>query len=99
MLKPNSKILILTGTYHEYLAWRKRWTQANGCKFIESLEDIEGHIGFGVQVILYGNYKSNPLFNTSQFQSLLAESKSRLSKYIGSAKEGREISGLKAETT
>jgi hypothetical protein len=76
------KFLILAGTYHEYLDWRRRWIQASDCQFIESMEDIEGHIGFGIQVVLYGNYKSNPLFDTSQFQTLLAQSKSRFNKYI-----------------
>jgi len=82
MPKTLTKYLILAGNYHEYLDWRKRSPQVNGCQFVESLEDIEGRVGFGVEVILYGNYRSNLLFNTLPFQKLLAESKSSFNKYI-----------------
>jgi hypothetical protein len=82
LTRNRSKFLVLAGSYHEYLEWRNQTQQVNSCQFIESLEDIEGHIGYGVEVILYGTYKSNPLFKTSQFQALLGESQSPFSKYI-----------------
>jgi hypothetical protein len=81
LTRNGSKFLVLAGSYHEYLEWRSQSQQVN-CQFIESSEDIEGHMGYGVEVILYGTYKSNPLFKTLQFQTLLGESQSPFSKYI-----------------
>jgi hypothetical protein len=80
--KAKSKVLVLAGNYGEYLDWRRQFQHKAGCQFIESIEDIEGHIGYGVEVILYGCYNSNPLYKTHQFQTLLNESKSPFSKYI-----------------
>jgi hypothetical protein len=77
-----NKVLVLAGSYGEYLDWRKQSLRSAGCKYIESIEDIEGHIGYGVEVILYGSYRSNPLHKTLQFQKLLKESTSPFTKYI-----------------
>lgn len=80
--KIRGKVLVLAGNYAEYLEWRKQSQNAKDCQFIESLEDIEGHLGYGVNVVLYGNYHTNPLFKTNQFQTLLEQSQSPFSKYI-----------------
>ena len=81
-IKGQSKFLVLAGSYGKYLDWRRQNQHQANCKFIESIEDIEGHIGYGVEVILYGTYNSNPLDKTFQFQTLLNESQSPFSKYI-----------------
>ncbi|MDX1978477.1 MAG: hypothetical protein SFT94_12465 [Pseudanabaenaceae cyanobacterium bins.68] len=81
-IKVRGKVLVLAGSYAEYLEWRKQSQNTRDCQFIESLEDIQGHLGYGVTVVLHGSYRTNPLFKTAQFQALLEQSQSPFSKYI-----------------
>ncbi len=76
------RILVLAGDYREYLEWRQRHPEVRNCKFIETLDDIEGISGLLVDVVCYGNYTRHPLYPTPQLQALLAERNSPFRAYI-----------------
>ena len=74
--------LVVSGNYSEYLNWRKDNTSIKYCKYVERIEDLEGVNGFLAKIILYGNYKNNPVYNTSQMRTLLAECDSPFRSYV-----------------
>ena len=74
--------LVVSGNYSEYLNWRKDNPSIKYCKCVERIEDLEGVNGFLAKIILYGNYKNNPVYNTSQMRALLAECASPFRSYV-----------------
>ncbi|WP_055077010.1 hypothetical protein [Pseudanabaena sp. 'Roaring Creek'] len=78
----SAKTLVIAGSYSEYLNWRKNNPSIRECKYIERIEDIRGVNGFLANIILYGDYKNNPVYNTLGMQELLAERLSPFRAYI-----------------
>ncbi len=78
----NSQILIIAGNYSEYLNWRKNNPSIKSCKYVERIEDIEGINGFLANIVLYGNYAQNPIYNSLRMRELLAERDSPFRAYV-----------------
>jgi hypothetical protein len=79
---PNSQTLIIAGSYSEYLNWRKKNQSIKSCKYVERIEDIEGVQGFLTNIVLYGDYEHNPIYNTPRMRELLAERDSPFRAYV-----------------
>jgi hypothetical protein len=78
----NSLTLIISGSYSEYLNWRKQNASTKSCKYVERIEDLEGVNGFFANIILYGDYEHNPVYNTLRMRELLAERNSPFRAYV-----------------
>jgi hypothetical protein len=78
----NSQTLIITGSYPEYLNWRKKNSSIKSCKYVERIEDLEGVNGFFANIVLYGDYEHNPVYNTLKMRELLAERDSPFRSYV-----------------
>ena len=74
--------LVMAGCYSEYLSWRKTHPAIKSCKYVERLEDIQGLNGFVSDIILFGNYEDNPVYNTTAMHKLLLEMDSPFRSYI-----------------
>jgi hypothetical protein len=78
----SSQTLIVAGSYSEYLNWRKNNPSIKSCKYVDRLEDIQDVNGFFANIILYGDYQNNPVYNTVQMRELLAEMYSPFRSYV-----------------
>ncbi len=78
----NSQTLVIAGSYSEYLNWRKNNPSTKSCKYVERIEDIEGVQGFLADIILYGDYEHNPVYNTLKMRKLLDERNSPFRAYV-----------------
>ena len=78
----NTQTLIIAGSYSEYLNWRKDNPSIKSCKYVERIEDIRGVNGFLANIILYGSYQDNPVYNTLRMQEILAERDSPFRSYV-----------------
>ncbi|WP_434683896.1 hypothetical protein [Pseudanabaena minima] len=78
----NSQTLIIAGSYSEYLNWRKNNTSIKSCKYVERIEDVQGVNGFLANIVLYGDYEQNPVYNTLKMQKILAEKASPFRSYV-----------------
>ncbi|GBO55498.1 hypothetical protein APA_3649 [Pseudanabaena sp. lw0831] len=78
----NSQTLIIAGSYSEYLNWRKKNPSIKSCKYVERIEDIQGIHGFLANIVLYGDYEHNPVYNTLRMRELLAERDSPFRAYV-----------------
>jgi hypothetical protein len=74
--------LVIAGSYSEYLNWRKDNPSVRYCKYVERTEDLKGINGFLANIILYGNYKNNPVYHTKQMVKLLSERASPFHSYL-----------------
>jgi len=81
-INSNIQVLVITGSYSEYLNWRKDNPAVKYCKYIERIEDLQGINGFFANIILYGNYENNPIYGTYQMRELLAERSSPFRSYV-----------------
>ena len=77
-----SQTLIIAGSYSEYLNWRKSNPSIKYCRYVERVEDVIGVNGFLANIILYGDYENNPVYNTLIMRQLLAERDSPFRSYI-----------------
>ena len=77
-----SQTLIIAGNYSEYLNWRKKNPSIKSCKYVERIEDIQGVQGFLANIILYGDYEHNPVYNSLKMRELLAERNSPFRAYV-----------------
>ncbi len=77
-----SQTLIIAGNYSEYLNWRKNNLSIKSCKYVERIEDIQGVQGFLTNIVLYGDYEHNPVYNTLKMRELLAERNSLFRAYV-----------------
>ena len=77
-----TQTIVVAGSYSEYLNWRKENPSIKFCKYVDKTDDIKGIQGFLADIILYGNYQQNPLYNTRQMQRLLAEWSSPFRSYL-----------------
>ncbi len=78
----NSQTLIIAGSYSEYLNWRKNNPSIKSCKYVERIEDVQGVNGFLANIVLYGDYEHNPVYNTLKMQEILAEKVSPFRSYV-----------------
>ncbi len=78
----SSQTLIVAGSYSEYLNWRKNNPSIRSCKYVDRLEEIQGINGFFANIILYGDYQHNPVYNTARMRELLAEMDSPFRSYV-----------------
>ena len=78
----NGQTLIISGSYSEYLNWRKKNSSIKSCKYVERIEDLEGVNGFFANIVLYGDYEHNPVYNTLRMRELLAERNSPFRAYV-----------------
>jgi len=78
----SKQTLVIAGNYSEYLNWRKKNLSVTHCKYVERVEDIRGINGFFANIILYGNYENNPVYNTVSMRNLLAEMTSPFRSYV-----------------
>ncbi|PZO44491.1 MAG: hypothetical protein DCF19_01705 [Pseudanabaena frigida] len=78
----SNQTLVIAGNYSEYLNWRKENPSVRSCKYVERIEDVRGVNGFLADIILYGNYENNPVYNTLQMRDLLAERASPFRSYV-----------------
>ncbi|WP_103670386.1 hypothetical protein [Pseudanabaena sp. BC1403] len=78
----NRQTLIITGSYAEYLNWRKNNLSIKSCKYVERIEDIQEIQGFLANIVLYGDYEHNPVYNTLRMRELLAERNSPFHAYV-----------------
>jgi hypothetical protein len=78
----NLPTLVLAGNYKEYLEWRRKHPEIHDCKYVESLEDVRGLHAFLVNLVFYGSYQSNPLYNTPKMQAMISENRSRFKSYV-----------------
>ena len=78
----SKQTLVIAGNYSEYLNWRKKNPSVTHCKYVERIEDLRGVNGFFANIILYGNYENNPVYNTVSMRNLLAEMNSPFRTYV-----------------
>ncbi len=78
----SSQTLIVAGSYSEYLNWRKNNTLIRSCKYVERIEDMQDVNGFFANIVLYGDYQNNPVYNTVRMRELLAEMDSPFRSYV-----------------
>lgn len=78
----SSQTLIIAGSYSEYLSWRKNNPSIKSCKYVERVEDVQGINGFLANIILYGDYENNPVYNTLRMRELLSERASPFRSYV-----------------
>jgi hypothetical protein len=78
----SKQTLVIAGSYSEYLNWRKNNPSVTHCKYVERMEDVRGVNGFFANIILYGNYENNPVYNTVSMRDLLAEMASPFRSYV-----------------
>ncbi|NUN66409.1 hypothetical protein HCU40_17015 [Pseudanabaena biceps] len=74
--------LVVAGNYAEYLNWRKENPIIKNCRYVERVEDVQGMGAFLANIVLYGSYENNSVYNTRQMKKLLAERNSPFRAYI-----------------
>ncbi|CAN1212335.1 hypothetical protein TUMEXPCC7403_19155 [Tumidithrix helvetica PCC 7403] len=94
---PEIQTLVIAGNYWEYLQWRRGFVDIKTCKYIESLEDIEGLNGFFVDLVCYGTYQLNPVYCSRQMQKLIAESQSPFRAYVNIFTKNKRIQELTSQ--
>lgn len=78
----HNEILVIAGSYNEYLNWRKENPDIRSCKYVERVEDLQGIHGFLADIVLHGNYQNNPIYHSALMRSLLAERASPFHAYV-----------------
>ncbi|MBD2177395.1 hypothetical protein H6F42_10775 [Pseudanabaena sp. FACHB-1998] len=78
----HTETLVIAGSYNEYLNWRKENPEIRSCKYVERIEDLQGINGFLADIVLYGNYQSNPIYHSALMRSLLTERDSPFHAYV-----------------